>query len=93
MLNLILLLFLSGNDWSKESHDFMENMLADGCYCTFLAKHNDSYLVEVLYGDDESLHDALVNANVVKNGSKDSHASDRSHSKQSTLSRLSFDTG
>ena len=54
----------------------MEELLADGCYCTFLAKHNDSFLVEMSFGDSNtSLYDTLINAGVAKSSRRSSHAS------------------
>lgn len=68
-----------GSDWSSQSHDKMEELLAEGSMCTFLARRGDSYLVEMCYNGEASLQEALVQAGVAKLTRKSSQVS---HSSQ-----------
>ena len=56
----------TGAEWSDESHDKMEELLAEGGMCTFLARRGDSYLVEMTYNGEASLQEALVQNGVAK---------------------------
>ena len=73
-----------GDQWSEESHNLMDTTLTDGCLCTFLARHNDTYLVDISHGDGVSLMETLVNASVAKPSRKSSQISDHSHSLSAT---------
>jgi len=72
--------------------------MAEGGACTFIAKHNDTYLVDLTYGQQENLSDALINGGVAKASKSSSQASDRSHgnkcfvvlSQQIVLSSMKF---
>lgn len=79
-LRLLTVWFVvAGDTWSPECHAHMESLLAEGGTCVFLAKHGDSYLVEMAYNGEQSLREALISANFAQLVSTGSHRSDRSH--------------